>query len=238
MREARIVFLFDIDNTLIDTDRITRDIAARLSQSCGAEACKRYWEIFEGIRLEKGYADYLAALQRYREEDMHDPMLLNLSLFLLDYPFANRLFPGALDAIERAGQLGLAAILSDGDVVFQPRKAYRAGLADAVDGRTLIFIHKEQELARVEQSLRADRYVMIDDKLRILTAMKAAWKERLTTVWVRQGHYAAEPGIEQKYPAPDVTIERIADFVQLDPACFEGPATLPEDPHVSIVHGF
>lgn len=238
MREARIVFLFDVDNTLLDNDRVTRDIAERLSQACGAEACGRYWQIFEEIRADKGYADYLAALQKYREEDRHDPTLLQLSLFLTDYPFANRIFPGALDAIDRANQLGVAAILTDGDVVFQPRKVFRAGLLDAVDNRMLICIHKEKELEVVERTLRADRYVMIDDKLRILAAMKEVWKECLTTVWVRQGHYAAEPGIEQKFPPADVVIDRIGEFVNLDPGSFEGQVSAPVDPHSPASQGF
>jgi len=220
MNPSQTVFFFDIDNTLLDNDRVTRDIANKLQQVCGPEACKRYWELYEKIRAETGYADYLAALQAYRREDMHDPRLLTLSLFLTDYPFANRLFPGSLDALDFANAHGRAVILSDGDVVFQPRKAYRAGLFDAVENRVLIYIHKEKELDRVEELYPASHYVMVDDKLRILTAMKSVWGDRLTTVFVKQGHYAFEPGVEEKYPAPDLKIQHIGDFPNLAPEQF------------------
>ncbi len=215
MKDPRVIFFFDVDNTLLDNDRVTRDIADKLLKICGPDACKRYWELYEKIRAETGYADYLAALQAYRKEDMHDPRLLHLSLFLTDYPFANRLFPGSLDAIDFANTNGLAVILSDGDVVFQPRKVYRSGILDAVENRALIYIHKEEELDKVERLYPADHYVMVDDKLRILTAMKKVWGDRLTTVFVRQGHYAFEPGIAEKYPAPDLIIEHIGDLADL-----------------------
>lgn len=215
MLPPKTVFLFDIDNTLLDNDRVTRDIADKLRRVCGPETCRRYWELFEEIRAKTGYADYLAALQAYRLEDQHDPRLLTLSLFLTDYPFANRLFPGALDAIEFANAKGQAVILSDGDAVFQPRKAFRAGLFEAVDDRVLIYIHKENELEQVEKAYPADHYVMVDDKLRILASMKSIWGDRLTTVFAKQGHYALEPGVEDKFPAPDLKIDRIADLPRL-----------------------
>lgn len=217
MNAPRTVYFFDVDNTLVDNDRVTKDIAMRLEQWVGPAASKRYWELYEEIRAQVGYADYLAALQRYRMEDMHDPRLLSLSLFLTDYPFANRLFPGSLDAIDYANLHGRAVILSDGDVVFQPRKTYRAGLMDAVNERVLIYVHKEEELDKVEKLYPADHYVMLDDKLRILTAMKQVWGERLTTIFVKQGHYAFEPGIEGRYPEADVTLARIGDLPGLDP---------------------
>lgn len=218
MSNPRIIFFFDIDNTLLDNDRVTLDIHHKLEEFCGVAACNRYWEIFEQKRTKHGYADYLAALQAYRLEEMHDPRILSLSLYLTDYPFANRLFPGSLDAIDFANQNGRAVILSDGDAVFQPRKTYRAGIFDAVDNRVLIYIHKEQELDRVERLYPADHYIMIDDKLRILTAMKKIWGERLTTVFVRQGHYAIAPGVENEYPAADVSINHIGELptVSLD----------------------
>lgn len=216
MHSPRTIFFFDVDNTLLDNDRVTKDIAHKLDQTCGPAVCKRYWEIYEEIRAEKGYADYLAALQQYRTEDMHDPRLLNLSLFLTDYPFANRLFPGALDAVDFANQHGRAVILTDGDVVFQPRKVFRSGLLDAVDNRVLIYIHKEEELDNVERLYPADHYVMVDDKLRILAAMKKIWGDRLTTVFVRQGHYALEEGVEEKYPPADLKIEHIGELPSLE----------------------
>ncbi len=218
MHTPRTIFFFDVDNTLLDNDRVTKDIEARLEQWVGPAAAKRYWEIYEEIRSQVGYADYLAALQRYRLEDMHDPRLLSLSLFLTDYPFANRLFPGSLDAIDYANLHGRAVILSDGDVVFQPRKTFRAGLMDAVNERVLIYVHKEEELDKVERLYPADHYVMLDDKLRILTAMKKVWGERLTTIFVRQGHYAHEPDLASKYPPADLAIDHIGELQELDPA--------------------
>ena len=165
------------------------------------------------MRTELGYADYLGALQRYRIEYPRDPRLLIVSNFLVNYPFANRLYPNSLDALEHVKQWGPVVILSDGDVVFQPRKVERSGLLEAVDGNALIYVHKEKELDDVEKRYPAEHYVMVDDKLRILTAMKKVWGERLTTVFVRQGHYAADPAQVDPYPPADVTIERIADVV-------------------------
>src|SRR5262245_58513318 len=184
-----IVLLFDVDNTLLDNDRIIADLMRHLDQEVGSEGRKRYWAIFEELRAELGYADYLGALQRYRIEFPRDSRLLTLSSFLIDYPFANRLFPESLDAIEHLGAWGPTVILSDGDVVFQPRKIERSGLSDAVAGRVLIYIHKESELDDVERRFPAEHYVLVDDKIRILTAVKKVWAERLTTVFVRQGHY-------------------------------------------------
>ncbi|MFV0416747.1 MAG: HAD family hydrolase [Chthoniobacterales bacterium] len=216
MSKAKIVFFFDVDNTLLDNDRVTRDIADRLEKHAGKAACKHYWEIYEDIRAETGYSDYLAALQRYRLEHLGDPSLLKLSLFLTDYPFANRLFPESLDVLDHVRQWGETVILSDGDVVFQPRKVLRSGLMDAVEERVLIYIHKEQQLDDVERFYPANHYVMFDDKLRILTAMKKIWGENLTTVFVKQGHYATAPGVEEKYPSADISLDRIGDAQNLE----------------------
>lgn len=211
-----IVFLFDIDNTLLDNDHVTKDLHKYLETSFGPESSARYFQIFEELRKELGYADYLGTLQRYRREEMHDARLLRMSSFLVDYPFANRLFPGSLDAIEHVQQWGTAAILSDGDAVFQPRKIERSGIFEAVDRHVMIFLHKEENLDDVERLHPAKHYVMIDDKLRILTAMKDIWKDRLTTVFVKQGHYAHDPEVEAMYPAADIKIERIGDLVDVD----------------------
>lgn len=215
MSHNRIVFFFDIDNTLLDNDRVTKDIKTKLDTVVGETAQKRYWEIFEELRNQQGYADYLAALQKFRFEDKFDPKLIYLSLFLTDYPFANRIFPSALDVIDRANEWGQAVILSDGDVVFQPRKAFRAGLLDAVGGRALIYVHKETELDDVEKRFPAEHYVMFDDKLRILEAMKKVWGAKLTTVFVKQGHYAFEPGVEEKYAKADITIDHIGEALTI-----------------------
>jgi len=208
-----VVVLFDVDNTLLDNDRIIDDLKRHLEHEFGAETRDSYFAILEALHEELGYADYLGALQRYRLEDMCDPHLLLMSSFLVDYPFADRLYPGSLDALEHARTWGKIVILSDGDVVFQPRKVERSGLRDAVEGRVLIYVHKERMLTDVERHYPARHYIMIDDKLRILTAMKEHWRGRLTTVFPRQGHYALDPGNITLYPRPDITIESIGDLV-------------------------
>lgn len=214
-----VVFLLDVDNTLLDNDRITADLKAHLTGSFGA-AGERYWGHFEDIRREIGYADYLGALQRYRadleENGEAAHRLLSVSGFLVDYPFADRLYPDALKVVEKLGAYGPTVILSDGDVVFQPRKVQRSGIWDAVDGRVLIFVHKEEMLAAVEREYPAKRYVMIDDKERILDAMKGVWGDRLVTVFPRQGHYAHDPANVGKYRKPDVTVEAIGDLLAMD----------------------
>jgi hypothetical protein len=212
----QVVFLLDVDNTLLDNDRVAADLKRHLVKAFGAERQERYWVLFEQLRTELGYADYLGALQRYRIEHPHDPHLLGVSSFLVDYPFANRLFPGALDVIEHLGQWGPTVILSDGDVVFQPRKIERSGLFEAVEGRVLIYIHKEKELDDVECRYPARQYVLVDDKLRILHAVKRIWGARLATVFPRQGHYAHDPKVVAEYPPADICVERIGDLVDHD----------------------
>ncbi len=212
---APVVFLVDVDNTLLDNDRVTADLRRHLDDAVGPEGRARYWALFEQLRAERGYADYLGALQRYRLEFPRDLRLLAVSGFLVDYPFANRLFPGSLDVLERFRRWGPTVILSDGDVVFQPRKVERSGLAAAVDG-VLIYVHKERELDDVEQRYPADHYVLVDDKLRILTAVKRVWGPRVTTVFPRQGHYAHDPETLATNPAADLTVERIGDLVEYD----------------------
>ena len=206
------VFLFDVDNTLLDNDAIQEDLGNHLESEFGRAARERYWAIFETLRAELGYADYLGALQRYRSEDPDDPQLLRMSGFLIDYPFTSRLYPGALKAIAHCRRAGPTAILSDGDVVFQPRKVARSGLWDAVEGRVMIYLHKEHMLEAVERRHPAQHYVMVDDKLRILDAMKKIWQSRLTTIFVRQGHYALDLANLSAYPSADLTIERIGDL--------------------------
>jgi len=213
---SEVVFLLDVDNTLLDNDRVTADLQIHLTKAFGAQRQARYWTIFEDLRKELGYADYLGALQRYRVENPRDPQFLRISSFLVDYPFANRLFPGSLDVIERLGSWGPTVILSDGDVVFQPRKVYRSGLYEAVEGRVLIYIHKEKELDDIEERFPAKHYVLVDDKLRILTAVKKIWKDRLTTVFPRQGHYALDPKVSASYPPADITIDRIGNLQDYD----------------------
>ena len=217
---SEVVFLFDVDNTLLDNDRVEDDLRNHLEREFGVESRDRYWTIFEELRAELGYADYLGALQRYRLEDMCDPRLLMMSSFLVDYPFANRLYPGSLDALEHVRSWGATVILSDGDVVFQPRKVQHSGLWEAVEGRVLIYVHKEQMLEDVRHRYPAHHYVMVDDKLRILTAMKKIWGNRLTTVFPRQGHYALDPKSVATYPPADFAIECIGDLVNCSLSTF------------------
>jgi len=223
-----VVFLLDVDNTLLDNDRVQDDLRNHLEREFGAASRDRYWAIFEALRTELGYADYLGALQRYRCQEvsgaMNDPRLLLMSSFLVDYPFADRLYPGALDAIAHLRTWGLTVILSDGDVVFQPRKVQRSGLWEAVEGRVLIYIHKEQMLVDLEQRYPARHYVMVDDKLRILAAMKKILQDRLTTVFPRQGHYALDPHNLSAYPPADLAIERIGDLLNYDFPALTRPA--------------
>ena len=209
---APFVFLFDVDNTLLDNDTMSRDLRAYLTATFGEVRQQRYWAIFEELRSQLGYADYLGALQRYRVENLRDPHLLEISQYLLSYPFEERLFPGALDLLARLRGRGRSVILSDGDVVFQPRKIVRSGLWEAVAGNVLIYIHKEQMLDDVAARYPARRYVMIDDKLHILGKMKAVWGAQLITVFVRQGHYAHDAKILSTAPAADVTIDQIGDL--------------------------
>ena len=213
---GQIVFLFDVDNTLLDSDRVTADLKRHLENEVGSEGAECYWNIFKQLRCKRGYADYLGALQRYRRKNPHDPRLLTVSRFLIDYPFANCLFPHSLEVVEAVKQWGPAVILSDGDVVFQPRKVERSGLFKAVNGNVLIYVQKEQELDDVVESFPADHYVMVDDKLRILAAIKKSWGSRVTTVFVRQGHYALNSKILATYPAADMSIDRIGDLLNSD----------------------
>jgi hypothetical protein len=213
--KERVVTLFDVDNTLLDNDRIIDELARYLEREVGAANARSYFEQFEQLRSELGYADYLGALQRFREQHPHQTALFAVSSFLLDYPFANRLFPGALDVIEKFAQFGPCAILSDGDVVFQPHKIRRSGLFEAVRGNVLIYIHKEQELAEIERRLPAEHYVLVDDKVRLLDAIKKQWGARVTTVFPRQGHYARDAHVAD-YPAPDLSVARIGDLLDTE----------------------
>lgn len=208
-----LIFLFDVDNTLLDNDGVQADLRDYLAREHGPVCRDRYWDIFEELRQELGYADYLGALERFRLEAMHDPRVLRMANWLIDYPFAGRLYPGALAVLRHVQQWGRAVILSDGDAVLQPRKVQRSGLWDAVADRVLIYVHKEQELDDVERLFPARHYVMIDDKLRILDALKQNWGARVTTVFPRQGHYAADPDALARYPHGDREAGQIGDLL-------------------------
>jgi hypothetical protein len=214
--KSDVVFLFDVDNTLLDNDRVTVALRSFLESEVGPKRNARYWKIFETLRSELGYADYLGALQRYRLHYPHDSHFLALSTFLINYPFANRLFPRSLDVLDHFKKWGPVVILTDGDAVFQPRKIERSGLFEAVDKNILIYIHKEQELKDIARRYPARHYVLVDDKIRILTAIKERWKRRATTVFVRQGHYAFDKVKIAKYPAADITVDFIGDLLDYD----------------------
>jgi FMN phosphatase YigB (HAD superfamily) len=211
-----IVFLLDVDNTLLDNDGIQQDLKDHLDNAYGRDARDRYWRILEDLYSELGYRDYLGALQHFRTEHPLEVELLGMSSYLIDYPFADRLFSSAVAVLKRLGAFGLTVILSDGDVVFQPRKVERAGLSDAVDGRVLIYIHKEESLADVEGRFPAEHYVLIDDKLRILQAVKRFWGGRVTTVFARQGSYAHDAKTIGTFPPADMSLENISDLLRLD----------------------
>lgn len=211
-----LVFLLDVDNTLLDNDRIAADLRDHLDREFGTQRQERYWEIFEELREELGYADYLGALQRYRMDYLDDPRLLMMSAFLVDYPFADRLYPRALDVIRHLNRFGKTVILSDGDVVFQPRKVQRSGIWDAVEGRVLIYIHKELMIDAMSRRYPADHYVLVDDKLRVLEAIKDVLGDRVTTVFPRQGHYAHDPQITAQHRRADIAVENIGELLDHD----------------------
>ena len=222
------MFLLDVDNTLLDNDRFSAALDLRLTEALGGEGRTRYRALYETLRQERGYADYLAPLQRMRRDFEDDPDLLGMSAFLLDYPFADLVYPGVEDALRAMASMGTTVILSDGDIVFQPRKIRRSGLWDAVQGRVLVYVHKERMLDAVQEAWPARHYVMVDDKPRLLAAIKAMLGERVTTVFVRQGHYAMEAAGPAP-AAPDVTIERIADLARVDPRVLRAQATLSQE---------
>jgi FMN phosphatase YigB (HAD superfamily) len=212
---GEVVFLVDVDNTLLDSDRVEHDLGQHMEAVLGVECRRSYWRIFEQLRTELGYADYLGALQRYRVEHPPDPQILDVSLFLIDYPFADRLYPRALDTIAELGRRGRVVLLTDGDVVFQPRKIVRSGLWDAVSGNVLVYIHKEQMLDDVERRYPAQHYVIVDDKIRILWDVKRIWGPKVTTIFVRQGHYALDAAEVGKYPAADSAIGGIGELTKV-----------------------
>ena len=215
-----VVFLFDVDNTLLDNDGVQADLKEHLAQASGSVARDRYWQILEELQSELGYVDYLGALERFRVEEIHRPDVLRMSNWLVDYPFADRLYPRALDVVKHVQQWGPPVILSDGDAVFQPRKVERSGLWRAFEDRVLIYVHKEQELDDVTRLYPADHYVMIDDKLRILAEVKKIWGGRVTTVFPKQGHYALDPKVVTEYPPADIELAKIGDLLTYDLSAF------------------
>lgn len=215
-RSDAVVFLLDVDNTLLDSDRIVADLKRRLQHELGPRQQKRYWEIFDELHEECEHADYLGALQRYCDEYPSEPHLTQVSSFLIDYPFANRLYPHALDVVAYCRRHGVAVIFSDGDTVFQPRKIKQSGLEEAVNGHMLVYARKEKGLKDVAERHPAEHYVMVDDNVRVLCAVKEEWKDRVTTVFIQQGHYASDPARLKRYPSPDISLKRIGDLLEYD----------------------
>ncbi len=213
---GRIVMLFDVDNTLLDNDRVVEDLMRHLEREIGHERQQHYWRLFEELRAELGYADYLGALQRYRLEFPRDFHILAVSHYLVNYPFATRLFPNSLDVVDRFKESATAVILTDGDVVFQPLKIHRSGLYASLGGKVLVYVHKERELEDVAARYPARHYVLVDDKPRILNAVKQAWGAKVTTVFPLQGHYAHDPQTRAQYPPADVTVGRIGALLDYD----------------------
>jgi FMN phosphatase YigB (HAD superfamily) len=232
-RPHPIVFLVDVDNTLVDNDGIQQDLKDHLEQTYGVAARDRYWRILEDLMVELGYRDYIGALQNFRVEHPREIELLAMSSYLMDYPFAERVYPNALEVLKRLRSLAPTVILSDGDVVFQPRKVEHAGLGKVADGNVLIYIHKEEALEDVERRFPAEHYVLVDDKLRILDAVKQVWGERVTTVFPRQGQYAHDAKVLSALPPADVTIERIGDLLDFDLARLSRPRSLASSPKVT-----
>ena len=213
---APVVFLLDVDNTLLDNDRVQKDLDAHIAKLFGADAAKTYWTLYETLREKLGYADYLGAIQQFRLECDDEVLAQDLAAWLLDYPFAERLYPGALDAVAHLSGFGACVVLSDGDVVLQPRKIQASGIAGAVEERVLIYVHKERMLDDVARRFPAQHYVMVEDKLRVLDGMKRRWRERLTAVFVRQGHYANDPAARKEYPSAQIELSGVGELCKLD----------------------
>lgn len=210
------VFLFDVDNTLLDNDRVKSDLKEKVLQDFGQDACNRFWAIYEEQRKKHIYADFIGTLERFRLEHLYDPKALRLSLWMMHYPFADRLFPDALAVVRHVSQWGLPVILTDGDGVFQPYKLERSGLWNAFDGRVLGYVQKDQELEAIAQAFPARHYILVDDKLKLLNAVKGIWGNRVTTIFVKQGHYANDPKVLARAPAADVSIDRVGELMMHD----------------------
>jgi FMN phosphatase YigB (HAD superfamily) len=213
-----VVYLIDVDNTLLDNDRFGAALGDHLDLTFGAAERGRYWTVFSERRARLGFADYLGSLEVFRDGLEDHPRLLHLAEFLLEYPFAELLYPDALATLAHLSTSGTPVLLSDGDIVFQPRKIRRAGLWDAVAGRVLVYLHKETMMDRVQHLFPAQHYLVVDDKPNLLAAMKAALGARITTVFVRQGHYAHDVQAQTQMSSPDRTIERIGDLMSLNPS--------------------
>jgi FMN phosphatase YigB (HAD superfamily) len=217
-KRGTIAFLFDVDNTLLDNDRAKAELAAGIERAVGAEGGARFWQIYEDVRRLRDYVDYPHTLERFREAFPREPGFPDVAELVLGYPYQSALYPGSLEALARVQTIGPAAIVTDGDPIYQAAKIARAGLAEAVGRRVFLYAHKEAHLAEVKEALPADRYVIVDDKLSVLNQVEML-DDRVFTVHVRQGHYGVVPAAGDG-PAPDRSLERIGDLLEVDLASF------------------
>jgi FMN phosphatase YigB (HAD superfamily) len=225
MTLPELLVLFDVDNTLLDNDAFSADLDRCLGLHLGKAGRARYWQVYEALRAQYGYVDYLGTLQRLRDEGLDTAALADIAARLLDYPFEERAYPDALAAVAHVAALAPVAILSDGDIVFQPRKIRRSGLEQAFAGQVLVCVHKERQVEELKERFPARHYALVDDKPALLQRMKARLGDDLTTIWVRQGHYAREAGAAQLHPAPDLSIDAIAQLCQLQRCDFHAGAS-------------
>ena len=205
-----VAFLLDVDNTLINNDKVKTDLEERVVRYAGPDTAPVFWQVYEQVRRELDYVDLPLTLNRFRAESPEVERFAELSAAVLFYPFEECLYPRTLEVIEHLREIGTVAIVSDGDPVFQPAKIARAGLAAAVDDRVLIYVHKEQQLDDVRRRIPAGRYVIVDDKPNILVAVKRELGDRAVAIHVRQGRYARETG---EWHA-DIEIDSIADLME------------------------
>ncbi len=208
--ERPAVFLLDCDNTLLDNDALKADLDVRLRAFLGESLVERFWVVYEGVRGLRGTVDFPLTFERFREDLPDGATLERVRSIIMDYPFAEHVYPATLSTLRYLRRIGLPAIVSDGDSVYQPRKIERSKLADAVEGRVLVYVHKEEHLDEILARWPSDLYVMVDDKARILSATKERFPDRFVTVHVRQGHYGTDP--ERFAVPPDVSIEHIGDL--------------------------
>jgi FMN phosphatase YigB (HAD superfamily) len=208
-----LVFLLDVDNTLINNDQVKEDFNAHLEVELGPKLTERFWDIYEQARKERGVVDIPLSLQRLREatplSELDEQTFHHVQSIFDNYPFFNALYPHTLETLQHLRTMGLTVIVSDGDQLFQPEKIFRSDLAETVEGRVLIYTHKQQHLEEILQKYPADHYVMIDDKPDILVDSKAIMGKRLTTVFVKQGHYAKQ--VPDNF-TPDISVLHIGDL--------------------------
>lgn len=214
-RIAPVAFLFDVDNTLLDNDRVRAELAETIERIVGPERGEAFWESYEQVRRDRDYVDYPNTIARFGRAFPDEVGYPDVADAILGYPYRAAVFPGAHDVLRQAQRVGPVAILTDGDPVYQPAKVARAGLTEAIDGPVLVFDHKEQHLAEVERRVPAERYVMVDDKPRILAAMSDRLGERMSTLHVCQGRYA-HAAEHDEFPDADRTVDAIAELLDVD----------------------